>query len=90
MDSKPRDETSAIEGSVTNSSAEATQYQDVERNAVDTVLYEKQEMEATVRDPDIVDWDGPDDPENPLNWSGRKKVVATATISLITLLTYAP
>ncbi|KAJ9271889.1 hypothetical protein DTO212C5_1970 [Paecilomyces variotii] len=87
VDSKPRDETSAIEGSVTNSSAEATQCQDVERHAVDNVLSEKQEMEATVRDPDIVDWDGPDDPENPLNWSGRKKVVATATISLITLLT---
>lgn len=90
MDSKPRDETSAVEDSVDNSSAEATQYQDVERDAVGDVLSEKQEMEATVRDPDIVDWDGPDDPENPLNWPRRKKVVATATISLITLLTYAP
>jgi len=25
------------------------------------------------RDPNIVDWDGETDPENPLNWSARKK-----------------
>ncbi|KAG8916460.1 hypothetical protein FRC02_003813 [Tulasnella sp. 418] len=24
-------------------------------------------------DAEVVDWDGPDDPENPLNWSYRKK-----------------
>lgn len=40
------------------------------------------------RDPNLVDWDGPDDPMNPLNWPFRKKFVATATISVITLLTY--
>ena len=39
------------------------------------------------RDPNIVDWDGPDDPENPLNWPFKKKLAATAVISTITLLT---
>ena len=36
----------------------------------------------------IVDWDGPDDPENPFNWTVKKKLGATMSIALITLLTY--
>lgn len=40
------------------------------------------------RDPNIVDWDGPDDPENPLNWTAKRKVTATMSIALITFLTY--
>ncbi|KAG8898945.1 hypothetical protein FRC01_010715, partial [Tulasnella sp. 417] len=24
-------------------------------------------------DPNVVTWDGPDDPQNPQNWSGKKK-----------------
>ncbi|KAK9856680.1 hypothetical protein MYU51_000511 [Penicillium brevicompactum] len=39
------------------------------------------------RDPNIVDWDGPDDPENPFNWTVKKKLGATMSIALITLLT---
>jgi hypothetical protein len=27
----------------------------------------------TEQDPNIVDWDGEQDPENPLNWSAKKK-----------------
>ncbi|KAL1966058.1 hypothetical protein VTN77DRAFT_4806 [Rasamsonia byssochlamydoides] len=42
---------------------------------------------SSPRDPNIVDWDGPDDPMNPMNWPFRKKFIATATISIITLLT---
>lgn len=36
-------------------------------------------------DPNIVDWDGPDDPANPLNWSGPKKVLHIAYVSLFVL-----
>lgn len=32
----------------------------------------------------LVDWDGPDDPENPLNWSNKQKWLATTIISLFT------
>jgi hypothetical protein len=31
-------------------------------------------------DPDIVDWDGETDPENPLNWSPRKKWYADSIL----------
>lgn len=47
-----------------------------------------QQQEEVPRDPNIVDWDGPDDPENPLNWTAKRKVTATISIALITFLTY--
>jgi hypothetical protein len=40
------------------------------------------------KDPDIVDWDGPNDPENPLNWSRAKKWTTVSIISIITLIRY--
>lgn len=40
------------------------------------------------RDADIVDWYGPDDPENPQNWSTFKKVWVTFEICLLTFSVY--
>lgn len=40
-------------------------------------------------DPYIVDWDGPDDPQNPRNWSEKLKWGNIAVIASITFLTYA-
>ena len=39
-------------------------------------------------DPNIVTWDGPDDPYNPYNWPMRKKVLNVSTVSAVTFLTY--
>jgi hypothetical protein len=36
-------------------------------------------------DPDLVDWDGPNDPENPLNFSFGRKVALTALIIVLTI-----
>jgi hypothetical protein len=36
-------------------------------------------------DPDLVDWDGPHDPENPQNFSFRRKVALTALIIVLTV-----
>ncbi|KAJ9131662.1 Major facilitator superfamily domain, general substrate transporter [Pleurostoma richardsiae] len=36
-------------------------------------------------DPDIVDWDGPDDPANPRNWSKAYKMINVALVSLSVL-----
>lgn len=38
-------------------------------------------------DPNIVDWDGPDDPENPMNWSLSKKNINVLLVSVFTFLT---
>ncbi|KAK0702257.1 cycloheximide resistance protein [Lasiosphaeris hirsuta] len=37
-------------------------------------------------DANIVDFDGPNDPENPINWSPGKKAAAITIVSLMTLL----
>lgn len=39
-------------------------------------------------DPNVINWDGPDDPENPLNWPALKKWTNIAFLSAITFLTY--
>ncbi|CAF9908277.1 MAG: hypothetical protein ALECFALPRED_004368 [Alectoria fallacina] len=50
---------------------------------------DKKEPETIQRevDPDMVDWDGPDDPKNPVNWSEKLKWANVAVISSITFLT---
>lgn len=48
-------------------------------------LFSQDEPEE--QDSNIVDFDGPDDPENPLNWKASKKWGMVALISAITFLT---
>lgn len=42
--------------------------------------------DKTYNDPNIVDWDGHDDPANPLNWSLSKKRATIGIVSLVTML----
>ncbi len=39
-------------------------------------------------DPNVVDWDGPNDSENPVNWTAGKKWSNIAIMAAITFLTY--
>lgn len=39
-------------------------------------------------DPNIVSWDGPNDPDNPLNWSSGLKWSNIALVSAITFVTF--
>ena len=55
---------------------------DLEKNGVKAT-----EQEQEPQDPNIVDWDGPDDPANPVNWSLTKKWSNIAVLSAMTLLT---
>lgn len=52
--------------------------EDVEKSAGAT--------EGEVEDENIVFWDGPDDPENPLNWPTWKKVTICALVSVFTFV----
>lgn len=38
-------------------------------------------------DPNLVDWDGDDDPENPYNWPTWRKVIICVMVSLLTFVT---
>ena len=58
-----------------------------------TMDNEKSEMMTTdiekppVVDPNIIDWDGPDDPANPMNFSGSIKAINVGIISVLTFVT---
>ena len=56
---------------------------DVERTA------EAQKSTSIAPDPDIVDFDGPNDQDNPMNWSSSKKAAAIGMVTLMTLFSYA-
>jgi len=42
--------------------------------------------EAVGKDPNVVDFGGPNDPENPMNWSSAKKTTAIVIVTTMTLL----
>lgn len=67
---------------------------DVEKSAADLVEQKitvsdpmSPELENQVKeiDPNIVDWDGPDDPENPLNWPKAWRTGHVVIVSILTL-----
>jgi multidrug resistance protein len=47
---------------------------------------EKRE-EVEELDPNVVSWDGPDDPQNPKNWTDKKKWTNVAVLSILTVIT---
>jgi hypothetical protein len=51
---------------------------------------EKGEIVSDVVAQEKVDWDGPDDPENPMNWTTRKKMQQLALMAANTFITYVP
>lgn len=62
-------------------STTATTEHDIEKTRLsDTASH------VTSKDPNVVDFDGPDDPENPMNWSSTKKTVAITIVTAMTLL----
>jgi MFS transporter, DHA1 family, multidrug resistance protein len=40
--------------------------------------------ESKHRDPNLIEWDGPDDPENPMNWPASKKWIVTLALGMMT------
>jgi len=79
--------------SSTRSSSEATREQlTIEPGDLEKVMSKHEDADVAVTiqesaDPNVVNWDGPDDPEKPLNWPASKKWINIALISSITFLT---
>ena len=59
--------------------------EDLEKEAINTSPDSSQRRDD--KDANVVDWEGPTDPENPMNWSKGKKSAAVYLASLITLIT---
>ena len=55
---------------------------DLNNGALDIVTHD----EKALQDPNMVDWDGPNDLENPLNWASSKKLVVIAIVLIVTVL----
>lgn len=47
---------------------------------------EKRPTTRSIKDPDLVTWDGPDDTANPKNWTSRQKWAATLVVSSFTFI----
>ena len=61
---------------------------------VGTDVHEESDLEkgphvSEKEDPNIVDFNGPDDPEKAVNWSAKRKYSMLALISVMTFITYA-
>ena len=75
-------------------SSNTTRTEKVEDEEAKTIGRSSENREGNVRyrdvepaDSNVVDWDGPDDPENPVNWKGSLKWTNIGTISTITFIT---
>lgn len=66
--------------SIIDTNAEANQKEEQQ-----TIIHIDSDGERA--DPNIVGWDGPNDPKNPLNWSDRAKWNNILVVSAITFLT---
>lgn len=59
---------------------------DLEKGEIDS-----NSPETTVQgciDHNLVDWDGPEDPQKPVNWPAKKKWTNIILLSSLTMLTY--
>jgi hypothetical protein len=65
-------------------SVNSTEKGDVETQGTKQDIMDNEDR--STNDQNIVDWDGPDDPENPMNWPTSKKIANIGLVSLITLL----
>lgn len=62
---------------------DGSNYEDLPDTAVPTKDFGG---EFTAMDPELVAWDGPDDPEYPRNWSMMRKFYVTGMVSLYSLI----
>ncbi|CAE6525143.1 unnamed protein product [Rhizoctonia solani] len=58
---------------------------DAESHSAPPTLHDV-EAPASKEKPNFVDWDSPDDPQNPRNWTFRHRWAATAVVSLFTFM----
>lgn len=60
--------------------------EDVEAQARSSEDSSSNRPDKEKKDPNLVTWDGPDDPANPKNWSTKRKWAATLVVSSFTFI----
>ncbi|KAI1764275.1 MFS general substrate transporter [Hypoxylon sp. FL1150] len=79
MEKEIRTTTPDIDSSTINPDSE--QEQDIEQGL------DISATKTNENDPNVVDWDGPDDPQNPMNWTDKKKWLNISILSIMTIVT---
>jgi len=76
---------------VSNPFRKPDRYHDSARDTANGTPEKKEDIDLE-SDPriEIVDWEGPDDPDNPFNWSVKRKWLITITTCFISILTGLP
>src|SRR5579871_1183376 len=78
---------SGTESILTDSYKESDKTEDLEKQAVHN---DRNQDESKEKDPNLVEWNEPSDPENPMNWSrGRKWLITLAMGSMTWIITFA-
>ncbi len=70
-----------------SSQVELIERRDSDPNSLGTMSYDKERAEIELPElADVVDWDGPEDLRNPMNWSKGKRLSHVALVSIIIFL----
>ena len=68
------------------SGEQSNQSEDIEMQSV----HDRIQEQVREKDPNLVEWNGPSDPENPMNWSrGRRWLITLAMGSMTWVITFA-
>ena len=91
-DDKTATDDDALQRSITNPVAAVDPTAQFQHDGTDVNQVpdlEKSPAVSEKEDPNIVDFNGPDDPEKAVNWSFKQKYSMLALISVMTFITYA-
>lgn len=94
VNDNPEERTQSVENfhnsNTLNNEAKCTSPHDVEAGPTDAETQQAAaSSEGKVIDPNIVDWDGPNDPQNPMNWPQSTRTGHVILVSAITLIVCA-
>lgn len=67
-----------------NTAPEQAEDRDLEKNESNASSQDQAQQKSPEKDPNLVEWDGPDDPENPQNLPTWKKWLITISMALMT------
>lgn len=70
------------EGETANNSGEDEN--DLEKGDADKSKKEEDAKKQEEKDPNLVEWDGPDDPGNPMNWNRNRRWGITLALGMMT------
>jgi MFS transporter, DHA1 family, multidrug resistance protein len=69
---------------VEGSSGDDTDVEKGDQSSDEEKAEQLRRKESKHRDPNLIEWDGPDDPENPMNWPTSKKWIITIALGMMT------